>query len=203
MATGALALSVALLNALKLDPSDSALFWLRLGWITLVSSIVTLLASVAAGRVSLRHAISFTDQMLVNPPSLIQAIPVNGKPKPKRWASTLTIILTAVASLLFALGVGSLVYFAASTIPPKMESDMSSENKRPAPAGYEKRGYSPPPPPPAPAQQAPANQPQSPAPAAPQPAPSAVAEPSSPQSSEPAAQQGAAADEPQHPPIGP
>jgi hypothetical protein len=105
--------------------------------------------------------------------------------------------------VLFALGVGSLVYFAASTIPPKMESDMSSENKRPAPGGYEKHGYSPPPPPPAPAQQAPANQPQSPAPAAPQPAPSAVAEPSPPQSSEPAAQQGAAADEPQHPPIGP
>lgn len=200
LATGALALSVALLNSLNLDASEGAIFWLRLGWISLVSSIVTLLASVAAGRVSLRHAISFTDQMLVNPPSLIQGTPADQKPKPKRWSSNLTIFLTALASLLFAIGVASLIFFAASTVPPKMESSMSSQNKRPTPDSYEEHGYSPPPPPPPPApasiQQPSAQQPPNPAPAAPQTAPAPVAEPAPTQSSGSAAQSGVAAHEP-------
>lgn len=165
LATGALALSVALLNVLNLDSSDSALIWLRLGWVALVASIVTLLGSVAVGRISLRHAISFTDQMLVNPPSLIQNTPEQDRPKPKRWSNWLTIVLTAVASLLFAAGVASLVYFAASTVPPKVGITLSSTKKpsksRPA-GGEEKHGYSPPPPPPAPVQQPSGNQPQKP-----------------------------------------
>jgi len=148
LATGALALSVALLKALEVAPSYDALFCLRLGWFSLVASVVVLLASVATGRISLRYAVSFTDHMLLHPPSLIRSTPAGQKPTPTRWTGWLTDALTAIASILFAVGIASLVYFAAIAVPPKEEVRMPPQASG---AADTKRGYSPPPPPPAPA----------------------------------------------------
>jgi hypothetical protein len=119
LATGAIALSIALLKTLDVAPSYDALLWLRLGWASLVASVVVLLASVATGRISLRYTISFTDQMLLHPPSLIRSTPAGPKPTPTRWTGWLTDALTAIASTLFAVGIASLVYFAAIAVPPK------------------------------------------------------------------------------------
>jgi len=145
LATGALALSVVLLKALEAAPSYNALFWLRLGWASLVASVVVLLASVATGRISLRYAISFTDQMILHPPSLIRSTPAGRKPTPTRWTGWLTDALTTIASILFTVGIASLIYFVAITVPPKEVPPDDSG------AAETQRSDSPPLPPPAPA----------------------------------------------------
>src|SRR5262249_55209539 len=137
------ALSVALLKALEVAPSYNALFWLRLGWFSLVASVVVLLASVATGRISLRYAISFTDQMILHPPSLIRSTPAGQKPTPTRWTGWLTDALTTIASILFAVGIASLIYFAAIAVPPKEVPPDDSG------AADTQRSYSPPLSPPA------------------------------------------------------
>ena len=149
LATGAIALSVALID--KLTLAAAATCWLYFGWAALVLSVLLIVASMASSRVALRRAIEETDEQIRKPQMLF--VQVDDSTKGPSWAKLarwLTLVLTTVGALVFVVGLAAMVGFGVKSIQEFQEAAMSSSENTQANGGDEKRGYVPPSPPPAP-----------------------------------------------------